>query len=118
LHFASNAMLSPASTYLMNPNDLVKQVNAQNDELLLNRFNIQRFWASSWSTYAQYGVFQALKGFIPFVFNANHDTPTPLGGSSEDTVEAMWAGKHETFRMFQVGPSATACWVIVGPEIA
>lgn len=113
---ATHARLDPADTKLLQVDELNKQINSQNDELLLRRVNIERFYSSGWTTYATYGVFQALKGFIPFLWEANANDP-PLGGSSEDTVQAMWSGAHETFRMFHVGAS-TDLWIICGPEIA
>ncbi len=109
LYAIDGSYLIPAHVDVMTYDIPTNEGNYQNEQLLMQRWILQR----SIKTKTAYGMFTAGKGVVPFAWTTTYDVP-PLGGASEDTVEAMWAGSFETFRMFLVN----AQWLIVGPEIA
>lgn len=109
LHKLDTNLLKPADDAVMNYDIPTYEGNYQNEQLLMSRWIVQR----TVTTKYDHGSWTVGKGVIPFCWCNTQDVP-PLGGSSEDTVEAMWAGTFETFRMFDVNGE----YLIVGPEIA
>jgi len=105
----SASMLTVQTTYMrpMHTTPLTNK-NRQTDRLPLALLEVDRY-----SEESSYGYYSAGKGVFPFGGWISYVKP-PFGGSSEDTVDAIWEGQRRTFRVFAEGSN----WIIFGPEIA
>jgi len=91
----------PGGTYQTTSNQ-----NRQNEQLIVGMWTA--LLSTSESSFYLNGIRNRSKGILPFPFWINNQ----LGGTSEDTVQAMWNGQFETFRMFDEDQ-----WILCGPEI-
>lgn len=85
-----------------------------NEENVGNRLPLIPFslgWYSG-ADYSSYNAFNRAYGIIPLI----KDMLSSLGAQSEDTIQVLWNGAYETFRIFYVPD--TAGWIAIGPEIA
>lgn len=106
----SASMLGVTKTQMtpMNLTAMGQNKNRQTDRLPLRLLTFETSGEA-----ANYGYYMRGKGVFPFSGWHSHQSP-PLGGSSEDTVDAIWEGQKRTFRIFAEG----SAWLIFGPEIA
>lgn len=90
--------------------------NRQNGQYVLGPVVLE-FSQNNETTYSIYGVWNRVKGVLPGVWWSNTDDPDPFSGVAEDTVEGMWKGAMQTFRLLYDW-SSDGYPLFFGPEIA